>query len=91
MPICGYVANNQLSTILCIGSGIDYDSSSMTVELPPMDIATTIPIPVVCDKLTEGTEMFEINLEILSATHNVTTGLGRNKSDGIIKDSTGKN
>ena len=54
-----------------------------------MDIDTTIPIPVVCDKLTEGTEMFEINLEILSATHNVTTGLGFDKADGIIEDSTG--
>ena len=78
----------QPFTMHCIGS-VDYNSSPMTVELPPMEIATTIPIPVVCNRLTEGTEMFEINLEILSATHNVTTGLGLNKSIGIIEDSTG--
>ena len=78
----------QPFTMLCIGS-VDFDSSSITMGLPPVEIATTIPISVVCDRLTEGTEMFEINLEILSATHNVTTGLGLNKSIGIIEDSTG--
>ena len=78
----------QPFTMHCIES-VDHNSSPMTVELPPMEIATTIPIPVVCDRLTEGTEMFEINLEILSATHNVTNGLGLNKSIGIIEDSTG--
>ena len=78
----------QKFTMLCIGS-VDFDSSSMTVNLPPMEIATTISIPVVCDRLAEGTEMFKISLEILSATHNVTTGLGLNKSIGIIEDSTG--
>ena len=78
----------QKFTMFCIGS-VDFDPSPMTVGLPPMEIETSISIPVVCDKLTEGTEMFEINLEILSATHNVTTGLGLNKSIGIIEDSTG--
>ena len=74
--------------MFCIGS-VDFNSSSMIVELPPMEIGTTISIPVVCDKLTEGAEMFEISLEILSATHSVRTGLGLNKSIGIIEDSTG--
>ena len=74
--------------MLCTGS-VDFDSNSTTVGLPPMEIATTISIPVMCDKLTEGTEMFEISLEILSATNHVRTGLGLNKSIGIIEDSTG--
>lgn len=42
-----------------------------------------------CDRLIEGTEMFDISLRLVSVSQNVTVQLGRNQSVGVIKDSTG--
>lgn len=75
--------------MVSIGSGVDFDSSSKFIDLPPKDIATTVSIPVMCDRLIEGTEMFDIRLDIVNASHSVTTGLGLSESTGVIEDSTG--
>lgn len=42
-----------------------------------------------CDELIEGVEMFNIDLNLISVSHNVTVDLGLNRSIGIINDSTG--
>ena len=75
--------------MFCIGSGVDFNSNPINAVLPPEDTATIVSIPVTCDRLTEETEMFDINLSITSVTHNVTLGLGLNQSIGEIEDSTG--
>lgn len=42
-----------------------------------------------CDRLIEETELFDINLSVISASHNVTVELGLSRSIGVIEDSTG--
>lgn len=60
--------------LLCIARIYTYvncDFNPITVGLAPKEIATTLKISVVCDKLTERTELFEINLETLSLAYSV--------------------
>ena len=68
---------------------MDFDSRPINVNIAPRDTTTMVNIPVMCDRLIEGTEMFDINLSLMSVSHNVTVQLGLNKSIGVIEDSTG--
>ena len=68
---------------------MDFDSRPINVSIAPEDTTTKVTIPVLCDRLIEGTEMFNISLSLISVSHNVTVQLGLNKSVGVIKDSTG--
>ena len=74
---------------ICVGSGVDFDSSPLMITFTPGEINKTVAIPVMCDRLIEGEEMFNINLNIISVSNNVTVELGLNRSIGIIIDSTG--
>ena len=67
---------------------MDFDSVP-NVDIPPKDTRTIVPIPVMCDRLIEGTEMFNISLRLISVSNSVTVQLGRDRSVGVIKDSTG--
>ena len=80
---------HMLYITTCIGSGIDFDSSSLTITFNPEETVKTVRIPVMCDKLIEGMEMFNINLNLISVSHNITVDLGLNRSIGVINDSTG--
>ena len=79
----------HLSDTACIGSGVDFDSSPLTITFAPEEIDKTVAIPVMCDRLIEGEEMFNISLDIISVSHNVTVDVGLSRSVGIIIDSTG--
>ena len=68
---------------------MDFDSRPININIAPNDIRTVVTIPVMCDRLIEGTEMFDISLRLILVSHNVTVQLGHNRSVGIIKDSTG--
>ena len=58
--------------------------------MQPEEVTKTVAIPVMCDRLIEGDEMFDINLNLTSESHNnVTVEIGLNKSVGVINDSTG--
>ena len=73
----------------CVGSGVDFDSTPLMITFTPKEIDKTITIPVMCDNLIEGEEMFNIHLSIASISHNLTVEVGLNKAIGVITDSTG--
>ena len=75
--------------IIYIGSGVDFDSSPINITFTPDDYSRIVNIPVMCDRLIEETELFDINLSVISASHNVTVELGLRRSIGEIFDSTG--
>jgi len=69
---------------------VDFDSSPISITFIPGETNKTVSIPLTCDRLIEGKEMFDISLSIISVSPNVTTvKLGRSKSIGVINDSTG--
>ena len=68
---------------------MDFNSSPMNINLLPEDTFTMVTIPVTCDKVVEGPEMFNITLSIISVSDNITVELDRNRSVGVIEDSTG--
>ena len=85
--MCTYVC--ACIYILFVGSAVDFDSGPKNVSIAPENTTTIVTIPVMCDRLIEGTEMFDINLSLISVSHNVTVQLGLSKSIGVIEDSTG--
>ena len=70
------------------GSGVDFDSNSFYVTFAAGEANKTVNIPVMCDKIVENTEGFNISLSVISNNPQVTAG--RNTSFGTILDSTGK-
>ena len=72
-----------------VGSGVDYDSSAIDVDIAPNDIISRVTIPVVCDRLIEGTEKFNISLSLISVSQDLSVELGLKESVGVIEDSTG--
>jgi len=75
---------------LYVGSYVDFDSSPINVTFIPGETNKAVPIPLTCDRLIEGKEVFDISLSIISVSPNITTvELGHSKSIGIINDSTG--
>ena len=71
-----------------IGSGVDFDSNPITITFAAGEVSKIFSIPVTCDKIVEGTEKFDISLILPSNNSQLRTG--RDRSQGRIKDSTGK-
>ena len=68
---------------------MDFVSDSLGATLNSGENRTMISVPVVCDKLVERTETFDIMLSVQS-NENVPIQLGLIRANGIIIDSTGK-
>ena len=87
MYVC---VNHPVFLIILVGSGVDFNSSAINVVIAPEDIIRRETIPVIiCDRLIEGREMFNISLSLISVSQNISVELGRNKSVVAIEDSTG--
>ena len=70
-----------------IGSGVDFDSNNATFAAGEAN--KSVNISVMCDKIVENTtERFDISLSLIS--NNPQVRIARNRSVGIIIDSTGK-
>ena len=67
---------------------MDFDSTSFYVTFTAGEINKTVNVSVMCDKIVESTERFDISLSLISNNHQVR--IGRNRSVGIIIDSTGE-
>ena len=52
------------------------------------EVSKTVNVPVMCDKIVENKERFNISLTLTS--NNPQVKIGRDRSVGIINDSTGK-
>ena len=68
-----------------IGSGVDFNSNQLTITINAGATDGRANVSVTCDNVTEGLETFDMRL---SSSSGVT--LGRNISQGLIIDSTGK-
>ena len=71
-----------------IGSDADFDSNPINITFATGEVSKSVNIPVMCDKIVERTERFEIILTLTSNNPQVKTGGDR--SQGRIIDSTGK-
>ena len=69
-----------------IGSGVDFNSDPFTVTINAGATEGRANIAVTCDDEVEGSETFDMTLTS-SATGVM---LGRDTSEGVITDSTGK-
>lgn len=68
---------------------MDFISNTQTATLNSGDNHTTIIVPVICDRLVEGVETFDITLSVQS-DGSVPVELGLSRATGIITDSTGR-
>ena len=77
--------------LITLGSGIDFDSTPIMVTFNSGDNQKMVNVSVTCDKLVEGTEMFNITLSIVSVSRDdVVVKLGHASiATGVIIDSTG--
>ena len=75
--------------IVIVGSGVDFDSTSIMVTFNGEN-QKMVNVPVTCDKLVEGTEIFNISLSIVSVSRDdVVVKLGHPSiATGVIIDST---
>ena len=78
----------QLVGPLLIGSGVDFDSNPINVTLAAREVITSVNIPVMCDKIIEDSEKFDVILTLANNNHQIR--IGRDRSQGLIRDSTGK-
>ena len=73
---------------MCIGLGVDFNSNSFTITINAGATEGRAYIAVTCDDEVEGLETFDITLTLTSSATRVM--LGRDTSEGVIIDSTGK-
>ena len=69
------------------GSGIDFNSSPITLTINAGATESRANISVTCDDEVEGLETFNMTLTVTSNANGVM--LGRDTSEGVIVDSTG--
>ena len=70
------------------GSGVDFDSSPFTITINAGATEGRANISVTCDDEVERSRPESFNMTLIS---NVTgIALGRDTSEGVISDSTGK-
>ena len=77
--------------VYCVitGSGVDFDSSPINITFAAGEVSKSVNVPVMCDKIaSEGKERFDISLLQTSKYSQVTSS--KDKSVGVIQDSTGK-
>ena len=71
-----------------IGSGVDFDSNPFTITINAGATEGRANISVTCDDEVEESETFDMTLTLTSSPTGVM--LGRDTSEGVITDSTGK-
>ena len=71
-----------------IGSGIDVNTDPFNITINPGATNSTAKMSVTCDDVAEGSETFDMRLTLTSSISSIT--LGRDISEGLITDSTGK-
>ena len=72
----------------CIASVIDFDSNSFNITINAGATEGRANISVTCDDEVEGSETFDMTLTLAGSATGVT--VGRDTSEGVITDSTGK-
>ena len=72
----------------CIASVIDFDSNPFNITINAGATQGRANISVTCDDGVEGSETFDMILTLAGSANGVL--LGRDTSEGVITDSTGK-
>ena len=67
--------------------GHDLDTEPIALTFAPKEVNKTARVPVNCDRRLENEEKFNIRLRLTSNNPQVRTG--RDRSVGVIRDSTG--
>ena len=81
---CSYIA---ICYCILIGSLVDFDSNPMNITFAAGEVSKSVYVPVMCDKIVEEFERFDIILALTS--NNPQVRIGRDRSVGVIRDSTG--
>ena len=85
------IATHNVSTsdyCTLIGSGVDFDSNPINITFATGEVSKSVNISVMCDKIVERTERFDISLTLTSNNPQVRTG-SRDRSAVRITDNTG--
>ena len=77
-----------ITTCTLAGSGMDFDSNTTNLMFASGEVNKSVNISVTCDKIVERTERFDISLALTINNPQVRTG--RDRSQAVITDSTGK-
>ena len=72
-----------------IGSDVDFNSNPIIVTFAAGEATKSFNISVMCDKIVESTEKFNLSLILTSNNAQVTIG-NKHTPEGRIIDSTGK-
>ena len=72
----------------CIASVIDFDSNPFNITINAGATESRANVSVTCDNEIEGSETFDMTLTLAGSATGVM--LGRDTSEGVIIDSTGK-
>ena len=67
---------------------MDFDSNPINAAFAAGEVIKRVHIPVICDKIVERTEKFDISLTLTSNNQQIL--VGRSRSTVKIIDSTGK-
>ena len=70
-----------------VGSGEDFDSDPVELTIKANAMSGSANIPVMCDKIVEGIETFDITLHLTN--DNTKVAIGQSTSVVQIIDSTG--
>ena len=73
---------------ILIGSGVDFNSDPFNITINAGATEGRANIAVTCDDEVEGSETFDMTLTLAGSANGVV--LGRDTSEGVITDSTGK-
>ena len=73
--------------IICIGSGIDFNTDPFIIRINTGATIGRANISVTCDDVVEELETFDMRLTLTSSISGIT--LGRDMAKGQITDSTG--
>ena len=69
---------------------MDFDSSPVNVTFLPKEVYKIVNVSVMCDRVIEEPETFNISLKLMSISQHITVELGNDTSIGVINDSTGQ-
>jgi len=71
------------------GSGVDFDSGPFNLTFATREVIESVNISLMCDKIVEQRENFDISLMLISNNPQVSMG-SRDTSEVVIIDHTGK-
>ena len=86
LDMCSNPMQFDFNCVFVIGGGVDYDSGPYTVTIPAGITVVPFNIPIIDDRILEGSEDFNLTIDISSLPNNVTTGSPQQATVTIAED-----